>query len=174
MRNSVDLTNPSDLMISGDAAAPPRRAATGRRWLASGLVVVALAACGGDDADDAGSPDAPADVAADAAADIAPGLVTPAQAVALAAEGVTVIDVRTPEEFAEGHLDGATLVDFYDADFADQIAALPTDEEYVIYCRSGNRSGQAATIMEGLGFDQVYDMDGGVIAYGAEGLPLVP
>ena len=154
------------------------RVVRGRRWLAGAFVwafvVVAVTACGGsDDAGGDSSGDASSVVVADGET-IEPGLVTPGEAAELAASGITVIDVRTPEEFAEGHLADATLIDFYDADFADQIAALPTDQEYVLYCRSGNRSGQTFALMEELGFEQVYDMDGGIIDYAAEGLPLVP
>ena len=86
---------------------------------------------------------------------------------------VVVIDVRTPEEFDEGHIDGAEMIDFYADTFGDDIAALDQDETYLLYCRSGNRSGQTAALMAQLGFDSVYDMDGGVLAYSAEGLPLV-
>jgi phage shock protein E len=102
------------------------------------------------------------------------GLVSPRQASELSTtEGVTVIDVRTPEEFAEGHIDGATMIDFYADTFADEIGALDQDGTYLVYCRSGNRSGQTASLMRQLGFQQVYDLDGGIIAYGQSGLPLV-
>jgi rhodanese-related sulfurtransferase len=145
-----------------------------------------LAGCGGGDAepDVADAADAPADVAdgeddaggaTDAAETATPdyGLVTPDQAAELAASGVTVIDVRTPEEYAEGHLEGARLIDFSAPTFADDVATLDPDGEYLVYCRSGNRSGQAVEVMAQLGFDQVWDMDGGVIAYAQAGLPLV-
>jgi len=140
------------------------------------VLVVSVAACGGSDgAESTDDPAASSGAATSvAAADIEFGLVSPAESVALVGGGVTVIDVRTPEEFADGHLDGATLIDFYDADFAEQIAELPADQEYLVYCRSGNRSGQAVQIMEGLGFDQVYDLDGGVVDYAAQGFPLTP
>ncbi len=87
-------------------------------------------------------------------------------------EGLVVLDVRTPEEFAEGHLDGAVLVDFYDPDFAEQLAALDPDVPYLVYCRSGNRSGQALGVMEQLGFTSVADVNGGIIAWAGAGLPV--
>lgn len=87
-------------------------------------------------------------------------------------DGLVVLDVRTPEEFAEGHLDGAVLVNFYDADFAEQLAALDTDVPYLVYCRSGNRSGQALGVMEQLGFASVVDVDGGIVAWTDAGLPV--
>lgn len=88
-------------------------------------------------------------------------------------EDLVILDVRTPEEFAEGHLDGAVLVDFYDADFAEQIGELDPNVPYLMYCRSGNRSGQTATIMEQLGFTDVADVDGGILSWADAGLPLV-
>ena len=87
-------------------------------------------------------------------------------------DDLVVLDVRTPEEFAEGHLDGAVLVDFYDADFADQLAALDTDVPYLVYCRSGNRSGQTLDVMEQLGFTSAVDVDGGIVAWSSAGLPV--
>lgn len=87
--------------------------------------------------------------------------------------GLVVLDVRTAEEFAQGHLDGATMIDFYAPDFADQVAALDRDVPYLLYCRSGNRSGQARAIMEDLGFTDVADVDGGIAAWLDAGLPVV-
>jgi len=63
-----------------------------------------------------------------------------------------IIDVRTPQEFATGHLVGAINIDVQSADFRDRIMAFDTDGEYFIYCRSGNRSGQAITQMFQMGF----------------------
>ncbi|MDJ0768415.1 MAG: rhodanese-like domain-containing protein [Ilumatobacter sp.] len=143
----------------------PRRA---RAPIAALAAVLVLAACGGD-SDDASV------AAAEGSATPAYGLVTPAQAAALAADpDITVIDVRTPEEFGEGHVEGATMIDFYTDTFADEIAALDRDGEYLLYCRSGNRSGQTAALMEQLGFEQVYDLDGGVRAWAADGRTLTP
>jgi len=85
---------------------------------------------------------------------------------------LVVLDVRTPEEFAEGHLDGAVLVDFYDADFAEQLEALDPDVPYLVYCRSGNRSGQTLSIMDELGFESAVDVDGGILAWADAGLPI--
>ncbi|MFW2381066.1 MAG: rhodanese-like domain-containing protein [Acidimicrobiales bacterium] len=86
---------------------------------------------------------------------------------------LVVLDVRTPEEFSEVHLEGATLVDFYDEDFADQLAALDPDVPYLVYCRSGNRSGQATALMQDLGFADVANVDGGITAWVDAGLPVV-
>lgn len=95
----------------------------------------------------------------------------PAQdAVAVVAEDDTVvIDVRTPEEFAEGHLAGARNLSLA-GDFETEVARLPRDARYVLYCRTGNRSAQAADIMERLGFTDVLDAGGlsDLAAAGAE------
>ncbi|MDH3294688.1 MAG: rhodanese-like domain-containing protein [Acidimicrobiia bacterium] len=83
---------------------------------------------------------------------------------------LVVIDVRTPEEFAEGHLDGAIQIDFYSEDFTDSLAKLDRDRPYVIYCRSGSRSGQTREIMADLGFIDVADIEGGIVAWEGSGL----
>jgi len=142
-----------------------------------------LASCGGDEpaADVAQPAPVTSDAAADdAAAGTAAGIVglstifaVDAAAIAAAAPAdLVVLDVRTPEEFAEGHLEGAVLVDFYDADFADQLAALDPDVPYLLYCRSGNRSGETLGVMEQLGFTSVADVDGGIVAWADAGLPV--
>lgn len=63
-----------------------------------------------------------------------------------------VIDVRTPEEFNDGHLEGAERIGIADSDFLERIDALDKTEDYYIYCRSGNRAGQAINAMLDLGF----------------------
>lgn len=85
---------------------------------------------------------------------------------------LVVLDVRTPEEFAEGHLADAVNIDFYAGDFADQLAALDPETPYVLYCRSGNRSGTTAEMMEELGFADVTEVDGGILAWEQAGLPI--
>ena len=74
---------------------------------------------------------------------------------ALAKSGVVLLDVRTPEEFAAGHLSNARNVNFRAADFAAQISQLDPTKTYVLYCASGNRSGKAAILMQEKGFKQV-------------------
>lgn len=81
-------------------------------------------------------------------------------AAAALADGRTVIDVRTPEEFAQGHIDGAQDIDLRGADFTSQIGALDPKGHYVVYCHSGNRSAQATLEMTTIGLDVV---DGGGI-----------
>ena len=69
-----------------------------------------------------------------------------------------IIDVRTPEEDAAGHLDGATLIDIKDASFDAKIAELDPNASYIVYCRSGNRSAQAVERMKGAGFTNLTDL----------------
>jgi rhodanese-related sulfurtransferase len=86
---------------------------------------------------------------------------------------VIILDVRTPEEFASGHIEGALNIDFNGGDFANEITRLNPSENYAIYCRSGSRSGQAASIMHKAGFHEVSNLNGGVIDWTNAGLPLV-
>jgi len=86
--------------------------------------------------------------------------------------GTVVLDVRTPQEFAEGHLIDAVNVDFSATDFADQIAALDRTAAYVVYCRSGNRSAQAMDLFRRLEFTDVHEIEGGIVAWVAAGLPI--
>ncbi|MGV8967058.1 MAG: rhodanese-like domain-containing protein [Cellulomonas sp.] len=100
--------------------------------------------------------------------------VTPADAVAVIAKpGVAVLDVRTPDEFATGHLAGAVNIDIEGQTFDQQVADLPKDATYVVYCRSGNRSGVATKKLADLGFTDVYDVQGGIVAWQAAGGPVV-
>ena len=96
-------------------------------------------------------------LAAGAAAEAAPGV--EAAGVALA-EQRTVIDVRTPEEYAEGHVLDAVNLNVQDPSFDSEIAALDADGTYVVYCRSGNRSATAAERMRAAGLDV---LDGGAL-----------
>ena len=86
---------------------------------------------------------------------------------------VIILDVRTPEEFASGHIEGALNIDFNGGDFANEITRLNPSENYAIYCRSGSRSGQAASIMHKAGFHDVSNLNGGGIDWTNAGLPLV-
>ena len=72
-----------------------------------------------------------------------------------------------------GHLDGAPMLDFYRDDFADQLAELDRNTPYLLYCRSGNRSGQTRALMEQLGFSDVAEIEGGIEAWYGAGLPVV-
>jgi len=152
--------------------------ATTKALLTAALTAsLALAACGGSD-DAAPATDAPPVAAAEQPGAQASGVqvVSATDAAATIDDAPTdlvILDVRTPEEFDEGHIDGATMLDFYRADFGAQLATLDPDVPYVLYCRSGNRSGQARTMMAELGFSTVDDIDGGILAWQSAGLPVV-
>lgn len=130
------------------------------------VLPVLLAACGTDSDDDPtiALPEAPASTSAASGVRVVPA----AEGLALAAaDGTVVLDVRTPQEYAAGHLTGARNVALGDS-FAAEMARLPRDGAYVVYCASGNRSAQAAQIMAELGFRDVADA-GGLQALAAAG-----
>ena len=85
------------------------------------------------------------------------------------APGTVLLDVRTPAEFAAGHLPGARNLDIEGSGFAAQIARLDTNVTYAVYCHSGNRSGAALEQMAAAGFTHVYDLAGGLMAWQAMG-----
>ena len=89
--------------------------------------------------------------------------------------GVTaVIDVRTADEWATGHLDGAVNIDLQSADFATKIDALDHSGNYVVYCHSGNRAGQAIDYMKKAGFTGSLENAGGIAdASGMTGMKVV-
>lgn len=89
------------------------------------------------------------------------------------AEGTVIVDVRTPSEFAAGHLDGAINVDVQSASFDTDISALSTDGDYVVYCASGSRSASAVTRMTDLGFSTLTDARGMSDAAASTGLAIV-
>lgn len=75
--------------------------------------------------------------------------------------GGPVIDVRTPDEFNEGHISGAINIDYLSEEFKTKIKEIDMINPVSIYCRSGGRSAKAAIEMKGLGFKKIYDLDGG-------------
>jgi len=96
----------------------------------------------------------------------------PAAQSAISADAV-VIDVRTPGEYTAGHLEGALNIDVQASDFDSQVSVLPTDGDYVVYCRSGNRSAAAAARLADLGFTSVTDAGALSSAAVTTGLPVV-
>ncbi len=83
--------------------------------------------------------------------------------------GVVILDVRTPQEFAGGHLPGAINVDVESADFTTKIGSLDKAATYAVYCRSGNRSNTAMQEMAKDGFTDVADLTGGITAWSSAG-----
>lgn len=78
-----------------------------------------------------------------------------------------LIDVRTPEEYAEGHLEGATNINIYDDDFEEQLKKLDKEKAVFVYCKKGGRSGKAAAKLQSLEFKKVFDLEGGYTAWAA-------
>ena len=92
-------------------------------------------------------------------------------AVLLAQTKVTVIDVRSPEEFSEGHIKDAKNIDILDAKFEAGLAALDKKQPYLVHCASGGRSTRSLAVFQKLGFVNITHLDGGFNAWKAAGLP---
>ena len=84
-----------------------------------------------------------------------------------------LIDIRTPGEFNAGHIKGAKMIDFYAPDFREKLAGLDKKQPVYVYCRSGNRSGQAVRILQGMGFKEVVNLQRGINDWVSSGLNLV-
>jgi rhodanese-related sulfurtransferase len=72
-----------------------------------------------------------------------------------------LIDVRTPQEYHEGHIEKASNIDFNAPDFNEQISKLDKEQPFLIYCATGGRSAKAGSLMQSLGFKKVYELKGG-------------
>jgi phage shock protein E len=79
--------------------------------------------------------------------------------------GLVVLDVRTDEEFAKGHIGGAKQLNFFADDFEKNLGKLDKTKPYLLHCQSGGRSGKALKAMQKLGFEKVYHLDGGMLAW---------
>lgn len=85
-----------------------------------------------------------------------------------------VLDVRTGQEYAGGHIATAINADFSDtAEFDKYLAGLDKNGKYLLYCRTGNRSGQAMKMMEEKGFTDIADLSGGILAWQTANLEVV-
>jgi len=150
------------------------------------IAVAVTAGCGGDDAPrtlTSGSPDPTSTtvttVATPTGTEAEPSgavtldgvrLITPDEARALILEQAVVIDVRNADEFAAGHVRGALNLSLENGDLESRLPTLEKDATYVLYCRSGNRSAQAAALMREAGFMHVGDA-GGFDTLAAAGIP---
>ncbi len=85
----------------------------------------------------------------------------------IATPNVQLVDVRTPQEFANGHLQNAKNVNFNDAEFKQKIALLDKSKPIAVYCGVGGRSGKASKILIELGFKDITDLAGGITAWSA-------
>lgn len=142
-----------------DAYRLPLTAYRKSRWIWSSLLLVGalmLGACGGGS--EAVIETVSPDVASEAITDNPEAI---------------VLDIRTAQEFSEGIIEGAVNIDFYATDFAAQLDGLDKDTQYVVYCRSGNRSGQSMSTFEELGFTHITEVDGGIVNWYNTGHPVV-
>jgi len=102
------------------------------------------------------------------------GLLSPAAFAQKATQlkDAVVLDVRTPDEYRSGHMIKAKNIDWSGNDFEKQVALLDKTKPVLLYCQRGGRSESAAKKLRGLGFKEVYDLDGGLSAWQAARLPV--
>jgi len=78
---------------------------------------------------------------------------------------VSVLDVRTEEEYKNGHINGSMNIDIQSPDFEEKINSLNKDVQYVVYCMSGGRSSRAVSLMDQNGFLHANNLEGGIAAW---------
>lgn len=100
-----------------------------------------------------------------------PAEISVSQAAEKRDQGVMMVDVRQPEEWAAGHIPGATLIPL--GEIQNRLSELPKDKEIVLVCRTGHRSGQARDILRSAGYNLSTSMAGGMVQWTAAGLPVV-
>ena len=83
-----------------------------------------------------------------------------------------ILDVRTPEEYADGYIGNALNVDYYKPTFKDEIKKLDKEKTYFVYCQAGGRSKSAYEVMKKEGFVNVYELNGGIAEWQSSNLPL--
>ena len=83
-----------------------------------------------------------------------------------------LLDVRTAGEYAQGHLVNAALLDIYASDFKSQAGKLNKSKPVFVYCKAGSRSGSAVNVLSDLGFKEIYDLNGGIIAWQRANKPI--
>lgn len=96
-----------------------------------------------------------------------------AQKVQTLGDKATVLDVRTPGEYSEGHLANATLIDWNGSSFEADAAKLDKTKAVCVYCAKGGRSANACAKLAAMGFTEIYDMKGGITAWKAEGKDVI-
>ena len=122
------------------------------------VIALSLAACGGSTSTDSA-------LALASVPEVQEIVATPP-------DGLVILDIRTAEEFADGRLAGAINIDYYASDFEQRLGELDPDLPYIMYCNSGNRSANTLPLMDSIGFAEVYELDGGIQAWYAAGLPV--
>ena len=91
----------------------------------------------------------------------------------LHSEDVQLIDVRTPEEYSDGHIENSQNIDFKSPTFGEDILVLDKSKPVIVYCKSGKRSGNSSKILMKAGFIKVYDLEGGILEWKEKGLEVV-
>jgi len=97
---------------------------------------------------------------------------TEAAALITETPGLIILDVRTPAEFEDGHLEGAINIDYYADNFKDLLAELDPDTPYLLHCRTGARSGRTLPLMHEIGFTNIHHMQGGIESWKSARLPV--
>lgn len=87
----------------------------------------------------------------------------------LRTDSVQLIDVRTPDEWSRGHIEGAVHIDWFSDDFKAQVEKLDKNAPVRLYCAAGGRSEEAREMLRGMGFRDVLDLDGGIGAWKKSG-----
>lgn len=151
------------------AASPARSRARRLLAVSSVLLVIALGSTACSSAGSGAAAGSGTNASVTSGSHLDPG----AFAAAMAQPNTVLIDVRTPAEFAAGHISGASNIDVESADFASQIASLDKTKTYALYCHSGRRSGIAMQLMQQAGFTNVYDLSGGIENWQSQGMSLV-
>lgn len=85
---------------------------------------------------------------------------------------VVILDVRTPAEYAESHLENAVNIDYHGENFSEKIDGLDKTKKYEVYCRSGKRSAASVKIMQEKGIKNVHDLQGGILSWQEKGFPV--
>lgn len=84
-------------------------------------------------------------------------------------EDVQLVDVRTTEEYKEGHIENSQNIDYYSDNFEKEIEGLDKSKPVIVYCKSGTRSGKCVDKMKDAGFVKIYDLDGGITKWKFKG-----
>ncbi|WP_299606450.1 rhodanese-like domain-containing protein [uncultured Aquimarina sp.] len=87
-------------------------------------------------------------------------------------EKVQLVDVRTPQEYADGHIEGAINIDFTDENFETLLSEVDKTKPVAVYCGRGGRSGKCSAYMKKAGFTKIYDLDGGITEWKYKGKPV--
>ncbi|TGV01252.1 rhodanese-like domain-containing protein [Flavivirga rizhaonensis] len=97
-------------------------------------------------------------------------VVSPKVVRALLAENtVQLVDVRTPKEFNEGHIEGAKNIDFFSDTFDSEIKKFDKTKSIILYCKSGYRSAKSSKKLRHAGFTEIYDLEGGITKWKKKG-----